>query len=175
MAEDNENEEQAEGGGKKKILMLAIVGALLVVLSVGGTLLALTLLGDDEKPEDPEMMEGQDAEGVAPASNVAIYYPLKPALRTNVPHRGGYRLVEIEVSIMSRSNAVISEVETHKASINNNLLMLIMRQSFDDMMTAEGKELFRQQALAEVRKILEIEAGVTEGVEQVLLTEFKMQ
>lgn len=181
MADDDlEAEEQGGGGGKKKIIMLAVLGILLVMLSVGGTLMALKFLGGDE----PQMMDesaagdgeaGGDEGAVMPEKKAALYYPLKPALRTNVPHRGGYRLVEVELSIMTRDSAVISEVELHKATLNNNLLMLIMRQSFDDMMTAEGKELFRQQALAEVTKVLEMEAGISGGIEQILITEFKMQ
>jgi len=52
--------------------------------------------------------------------------------------------------------------------------MLIGGQLYEEIQTAEGKELLRQQCLQELQKIMQEEIGKP-GVEQVLYTNFVMQ
>lgn len=170
MAEENETEEITEGGGKKKLIILIVVGMVLVGLSVGGTIFALQMFSD-ELPA----AEGEAAEVVEEAPKLpAVYFPLKPAVIVNFQSRGRQRYLQAEVTLKIRDPEVVAAVELHMSMIRNALVMLLSGQVYEDLQTPEGKELMRQQALEEIRQIIENEIGKP-GVEQVLFTNFVMQ
>ncbi len=175
MADEEDVAEGEEGGkktGKKKILLLALVGVLLIGLSVGGTLLAISLLGP--KPEETEEMMVEDEEPIEEALLPAIYYPLKPPIIVNFNARGRQRYLQAELTLMTREEDVIAAIELHMPMIRNGLVLLFGGQSYEQLQTAEGKEILRQEALAEIQRLLEQEIGKP-GVEQVLFTNFVMQ
>lgn len=69
---------------------------------------------------------------------------------------------------------MIAAIETHMPMIRNTLNMIIGGQVYQEIQTAEGKELMRQQCLQALRKNLEAEIGKP-GIEEVLFTSFVMQ
>ncbi|BFM16553.1 flagellar basal body-associated protein FliL [Maricurvus nonylphenolicus] len=175
MADDNDQTqdagEQAQGGGKKKLILLIVVGLVLVGLSVGGTLLALNMMGGKEE----QVAEGEAAEQAVEEEQLpAIYYPLKPTIIVNFNARGRQRFLQAEVSLMVRENDVVAAIEEHSTMLQHSLLMLFSAQDYSELQTPEGKELLRQLALEEMRTRLEQEIGKP-GVEQVLFTNFVMQ
>lgn len=153
--------------GKKKIILLAAAMLGVIVISVGGTVAALKFLAP--APPPPET-----AENAHPTQTPAIYYPIKPALMVNFNVRGRQRFLQAELTLMTRDGSVISAVELHQAMIRNSLIMLIGGKSFEDLQTAEGKELLRQDCLQEIQRLLQQEIGKS-GIEQVLFTDFVMQ
>lgn len=173
---NDENKEEASGGGnKKKLILLIGVGVVVVALSVGGTLLALSVLGGD--PPAAEMTEA-GAEGEGEPEDVlptpAIYYPLKPPIIVTYDVRGRQRYAQIELTLLTREDEVVAAVESHMPMIRSALVMLISGQTYEEAQTAEGKELLRQACLQELRRLLEQEIG-NPGIEQVLYTNFVMQ
>jgi flagellar FliL protein len=82
--------------------------------------------------------------------------------------------LQAELTLMTRDGSVIGAVELHQAMIRNSLIMLIGGKSFEDLQTAEGKELLRQDCLQEIQRLLQQEIGKP-GIEQVLFTDFVMQ
>lgn len=182
MAEENEEQGEESGeatkskGGKKKLIVMLLVGLALIGLSIGGTLFALQMLNPEEPAIAAEGEEGVEGEEVVeePKRNSAIYFPLKPPIIVNFQARGRQRFLQAELTLMARENEVIEAVEMHMPMIRNSLVMLFGGQVYEDMQTAEGKELLRQEALTEVQRLLEQETG-NPGVEQVLFTNFVMQ
>ena len=178
MAEEDEQAPEESGGGKKKLLIIIIVGIVLIGLSVGGTLVAINMLGDDPAAVTAE--GGGDGEGEgAPVEEVveakpAIYYPLKPTIIVNFNARGRQRFLQADVSLMVRDDDVVGAIEEHSTMLQHGLLMLFGGQDYGELQTPEGKELLRQMALEEVQSLLEQEIGKP-GVEQVLFTNFVMQ
>ncbi len=180
MAEDqDENQEagaEAEAGakgGKKKLIMLIVVGLVLVGLSVGGTLVALTMMGGEEGEAIAEGETGAAEEAEAELAP-AIYYPLKPTIIVNFNARGRQRFLQADVSLMVRENDVVAAIEQHSTMLQHSLLMLFSAQDYSELQTPEGKELLRQLALEEMQTRLQQEMGKP-GVEQVLFTNFVMQ
>ncbi len=182
MAEDDERElteeEQAEADRKakrKQKIKLALLALLLVLLSVGVTLgLLYFLVPDDPEPTDGTTEQVEDAEPPEPAKQQAIYFPLKEKFVINYNVRGRQRFLQTEVNLMFRDNEVAGVLEQHLPRVRNDLIMLFSGQEFEDLQTAEGRELLRQDALRRVQAILEQEMGQP-GVEQVLFTSFVMQ
>ncbi len=145
---------------------------LLIGMSVGGTLVALKMLTPEE--EIPVEEGAAVVEEVVPAKKTAIYFPLKPPIIVDFQARGRQRFLQAELTLMVREEDVIQTVELHMPMIRNSLVLLFGGQIYDDLQTAEGKELLRQEALEAVQQLLEAEIGKP-GVEQVLFTNFVMQ
>jgi len=174
MAEDNLSG-AAAGGGRKKLILLVVMALVLVALSVGGTFAAMRLLANDPLATDAEA-EGE-TEAAAEQEVVkapAIYYPLKPTIIVNFNARGKQRYLQAEVSLLVRDNDVVAAIEEHSMMLQHGLLMLFSGQDYTQLQTAEGRQLLRQQALAEVQRLLQIEIGKP-GVEQLLFTNLVMQ
>ena len=174
---DEEQDGAESGGGKKKIILLAVVGLLLIGLSVGGTLVALKFFGGDTASE----VAAEGEEGATEAAEVeeeikapAIYYPLKPTIIVNFNARGKQRYMQAGISLLIRDNDVVAAVEEHSVMLQHGLLMLFSSQDYTELQTAEGKEVLRQKALAEIQRLLEQEIGQP-GVEQLLFTNLVMQ
>lgn len=169
MADDDVPVEDGAGGGKKKLIIFIVLGILLIALSVGGTIVALKILSPP-----PEPIEAASEEPVEEIKAPAIYYPIKPAIVVNYGHKGRQRYAQVDVTLLIRDSSVVSAVELHAPTIANALVLTIGGQIYEEMQTAEGKELLRQECLQEIQKILEKEVG-NPGVEQVLFTNFVMQ
>lgn len=177
MAGDEEQEEGQEeeesGGGKKKLIILAVICLVLIVLAVGGTMFALKMFSGAE-----EEMIAAELESAAPEQEEvlqpAIYYPLKPAIIVNFQARGRQRFLQAEITLLVRDEAVIQAVETHMPMIRNSLVMLFGGQTYEELQTAEGKELLQEEAVSQLQSLIEQETGKP-GVEKVLFTNFVMQ
>jgi flagellar FliL protein len=171
-AETESTQENAGGkfGGKKRVILLGLLLVGVVGISVGATLFALMYFS----PAEQQPVE-DEVESALPSLPVpAIYYPLKPQLNVNFSVRGRQRTLVAELTFMTRDESIISAIELHQPMIRNALIMLIGGQSYEELQTAEGKELLRQQCLQEIQRLLEQEVGKS-GIEQVLFTSFVMQ
>lgn len=166
--EDEAGTEAPAGGGKKKLILLVLLALLLVGGSVGGTIFALQMMSPP--PEAAPVTEAV----VEEVKKAAIYYPIKPAIIVNFGYKGRQRYAQVDVTLLIRDESVIAAIELHSPLIANALVLTIGGQMYNELQTAEGKELLRQQCLQEIQKILEKETGKP-GVEQVLFTNFVMQ
>ena len=181
MAEEQGAEESEKKGGKGKLILFIVLGILLIGLSVGGTLLAVKMLSPEPEPavaldEDgnPIPPEGAEAEEEPQMKAPAIYFPLKPPLIVNYESKGRQRFLQAEISLMAREDDVIEAVELHMPMIRNSLILLFSGMVYEEMQTDEGREVLRQDALAEIQRIMEQELGKP-GVERVLFTNLVMQ
>ena len=180
MAEAEDAEGKAEGseaentksGKRKKILLLAVLLLLIVGLSVGGTIAALRYFSDAETPPETEDAVGEEV--ASPPPSPAIYYPLKPEYIVNINARGKRRYLRLDIELLTRDNAVVTALETHRASVDHIITMVSGGQILEEIQTPEGKEFLRVQLLKELQALFEKEIGKP-GIEQVLFTNFVMQ
>lgn len=175
--DERDEDEESEGqqtDKRKKWLLWGAVGAGIAVLLVAVTAVAFVLFGGESTaPEEPDGEEQVD-EPPDPPSDRAVYYQLSPSFVATFNVRGRQRHLQADVALMLRDKATIDEVELHMPVVRNRLVMLFSGQVYEDLQTPEGKELLRQQALTEVRDVMEEETGEP-AVEQVLFTGFVMQ
>lgn len=192
----------ADKKGSSKKLVLIIVGALaLVGVSVGGSIVTMKMLSNDEpvkkqakkkapaadeEAADAEAAaEGQDkTEGETEAAGdeeeasaepkVATYLDFEQPFVVNFQDEGQMRYLQISVSVMATNPKVIEEVRRHMPLIRNNLVMLFSGQTREGVMSREGKEKIRKDAEAEVQKILKDQTGKP-GVKSLYFTSFVMQ
>jgi flagellar FliL protein len=83
------------------------------------------------------------------------------------------RFLQITMEIMAHDEKAIESVQKNIPLIRNNLLLLMSNRNYQSMMSREGKEKFRQEALTEVRGVQKKEGSP--DVDDVLFTSFVVQ
>ena len=174
MAE-NETEEQNDveepKGGSKKLIVIAVV---LIVLGIGGFFAYKPIMNMVSPPEVSEEEAAKAGEPVD-TSDPALFAPLNPPLVINFKDSYGEpHLLQVTMDVMSRDQRVIDEVKNHAAVIRNALILMYGNVDYDFIQTREGKEAMLDDALQEIRRIIERETGMT-GVEAVYFTSLIIQ
>ncbi len=189
---------------KKKLFMFIGLGVLLVAISVGATFFVVSkMMGGDSATADESESESESDSDSSDEAEVevkpAIYFPLK-TFTVNYDVNGRQRFLQAELTLMYRDETVLKILELHMPAVRNRLVMLLSRQVFDELQTAEGKEKLRTEALAEIQGIIAKETAASAektdeddeeeknkkgdkskakppepNIEQVLFTQFVMQ
>lgn len=104
------------------------------------------------------------------------YVPLQPSFVANfgVSDNGRLQFVRADISVRVSSQEAVSAVLYHLPALRNALVMLLSRQDEATVSTGAGREGMREQALSEMRAILEAEEGEP-FIEDVLFTNFIVQ
>jgi len=147
----------------------ALIVIILVVLLLGvGTTAALFFSGVLSQPQAAAQSS------FMPMPRPPIYMPLDPPLVANIDRNGRIGFLQVTVQLMTREPSVKEGVEAHMPVIRNNLLMLLSSKSYEQVMSVDGKQALRREALDEVNRILE--ARLVPGrVEDLYFTGFVMQ
>ena len=107
------------------------------------------------------------------AGKAAVYYAIDPPLVVNFEDGSAVRFLQISMEVMARDQKAIDSVQKNIPIIRNNLLLLMSNRNYQSMMTREGKEKLRQEALAEIRAVQKKEGGGE--VDDLLFTSFVVQ
>jgi flagellar FliL protein len=103
----------------------------------------------------------------------ALYYAIDPPLVVNFEDGSVVRFLQITMEIMAHDEKAIDSVQKNIPVIRNNLLLLMSNRDYQSMMSREGKEKLRQEALTEVRAVQKKEGSP--DVEDLLFTSFVVQ
>jgi flagellar FliL protein len=104
---------------------------------------------------------------------VAVYYAIDPPLVVNFEDGSAVRFLQITMELMAHDQRAIDSVQKNIPLIRNNLLLLMSNRNYQSMMSREGKEKLRQEALTEVRAVQKKEGGL--DVDDLLFTSFVVQ
>lgn len=116
----------------------------------------------------------QEAAGRAAEVKPALYLALEPPLIVNFPDTDGVRFLQVTITVMAREQPLLDAVARYNPLIRNNLITLMSGRESQSLLTREGKEKLRQEALREVQSILRKETG-SPGIEDLLFTSFVVQ
>ncbi|MDE2294423.1 MAG: flagellar basal body-associated FliL family protein [Gammaproteobacteria bacterium] len=182
MAEGDENSpaepaKRSGGLGGRIVNALGIFLLTLAAVVVGGYLNAVLhpppdfKLGADGKitPFVPAAAPGAAADAGKPA----IYYALDPPLVVNFQDGEAVRFLQVSIEVMARNQKAIDSVKRNEPLIRNNLLMLMSNRDFKTLMTLQGKEDLRKQALAAIQAVQRNDGGPL--IDDVLFTSFVVQ
>jgi flagellar protein FliL len=150
----------APASNTKLIIIMGSAMLLVVLIAVGVT---VWLLGGKESSSASQ----------EPAIRSPLYLSLDK-FTSNFPAGSGARFLQVDIQLMSYSQAVLDKVDDHMPVIRNDILVLLGGVTFEQVNTLEGKEALRQKLLESIRATLLNSAGV-EGLEQVYFTHFVMQ
>lgn len=148
--------------GLGRIALISIIAGALLVLVIGGVLLARS--GGDDAEATTEV----------PAEQPLRYLPLEPAFIVNLADEGGTRYMQADVELTTRDSALLEQLQAHSPLIRNRLLLLFGDQKIADLRTRSDRERLQDEALAEVRAVLE-QSGVQGELVAVYFTSFVTQ
>jgi len=154
--------------GSRKLLM--IVGCAALALASAAVGAAWWLTAGSHKADSP----ASASKPVAPAGP-PLFLALDPPFVVNFDSEQAVRFLQIAVQLESRDPATIELLKTNDPVVRNDLLLLFGNQKYAQLATREGKEALRNEALTDVRKLLEAAGGHGDRLEAVYFTSFVMQ
>ena len=182
MAEDAEETRspppQKSGSGLLMNALVVFVMALLAVI-VGGFINAkLHPLPDLKMSKDGRItavvpQTGGAHEGGEGGGKGALYYAIDPPLVVNFEDGSVVRFLQISMEVMAHDQKTIDSVQKNMPLIRNNLLLLMSNRNYQSLMSREGKDKLREEALAEIRAVQKKQGG--EDIDDVLFTSFVVQ
>ena len=105
----------------------------------------------------------------------AIYLKMDPQMVVNFDANSEVKFLAVDMEFMSREQEVIDNLGRNMPKIRNNILMLISNRDYKTLMTREGKDQLRAEALGEARKVLKQETGSGDKLEDLFFTSFVVQ
>lgn len=155
-----------KSSGKKKIIIIVV---LLIAASAGGYFM---MAG---KGAEEEAAEGAGEGEHAPAAEAVVeYVPIDPPLVVNIPTNEEARFLQVSMEVKVNNAELVEEVKKHMPAIRNGLVFLLSNQTYETLITSEGKKKVLADSLAEINGILK-ENGLKEKVESIYYTGFVMQ
>jgi len=125
-------------------------------------------------PSAPDKKETAEEKPSAKPPAPAIYLKMDPQMVVNFDATSEVKFLALDIEFMARDQAVIDDVQRNMPMIRNNILMLISNRDYKTLMTREGKDKLRLEALDEARKVLKQETGSAK-LEDLLFTSFVVQ
>jgi len=102
-----------------------------------------------------------------------VYYAIDPPLVVNFEDGSVVRFLQITMEVMAHDQKVVESVQKNIPLIRNNLLLLMSNRNYQSMMSRDGKEKLRQEALAEIRAVQKKEGSP--DIDDLLFTSFVVQ
>jgi flagellar protein FliL len=116
--------------------------------------------------------EGHGGEG-GEGGKTANFFAIDPPLVANFEEGSVVRFLQISMEVMARDPKALESVQKNMPLIRNNLLLLMSNRNYQTLMSREGKEKLRAEALAEVRAVQKKEGGA--DIDDLLFTSFVVQ
>jgi flagellar protein FliL len=182
MAEDAEETRAPppakSGGGLFMNAIVVFVMALLAVVAGGSINAKLHPLPDLKMSKDGLITAvatatSASAEGGEGGAKTAFYYAFDPPMVVNFEDGSVVRFLQISMEVMAHDQKAIDSVQKNMPLIRNNLLLLMSNRNYQSLMSREGKDKLREEALAEIREVQKKQGGG--DVDDLLFTSFVVQ
>jgi flagellar FliL protein len=181
MAEDAEETRPPppqKSGGLFMNATVTFVMALLAVIAGGFINAKLHPLPDLKMGKDglitavvpPPSASPEGGEGGAKS---AFFYAFDPPMVVNFEDGSVVRFLQISMEVMAHDQKAIDSVQKNMPLIRNNLLLLMSNRDYQSLMSREGKDKLRAEALAEIRAVQKKQGGG--DVDDLLFTSFVVQ
>lgn len=168
-----EEEKEQEDTEKKSGLSTVKIVIIAVVLSgviggglVGGTFYFVNAMNEEAEAAAAEAEAIENGEMEAPAEPVLPpkYHSMDPKFIVSFNNQKGARFMQFSLEVMSRDDEVIKQLDDHMPVIRSSLLMLFGGQTYEVMVTREGKQKLLQEAVEDINNSLKMLAGDKEQV-----------
>jgi flagellar FliL protein len=103
-----------------------------------------------------------------------IYFTLAENLVVNFRSTGGTRFLQVGIDLMTYDETAEHALEKYSPVLRSDLILLLSDQEQDRLLSREGKETLRAEALAEIRGVM-TELHGSPVVEALYFTSFVMQ
>ncbi len=104
---------------------------------------------------------------------VTLFLPIDPPLVVNFEEGSAVRFLQIAMTISCKDQKVLDSVTKSMPVVRNNLLLLMSNRDYQSLMSREGKEKLRQEALAEINAVQKKQGA--DSIDDLLFTSFVVQ
>lgn len=179
MAEAKTKEPQS-GSGKGMKIMVGVM-ALLLMGAIGAV---SYLLGHRSAPaaaataeESPDGKHAEKSDAAEPSAeskgHEPIYLALDPPFVVNFQSDSATRFLQVGVQLMAHDQKALDAAKASEPAVRNALVMLFSSQDAKTLISRDGKEKLRTDALDEIRKI--VSERTRAPLDAVYFTSFVMQ
>lgn len=166
-----------KSGGAFMNAVVVFVMALLAVVAGGFINAKLHPMPDLKLGKDgtitPVASASAGGHGEEGAGKASVYYAIDPPLVVNFEDGSVVRFLQITMEIMAHDPKAIESVQKNIPLIRNNLLLLMSNRNYQSLMSRDGKEKLRAEALAEVKDVQKKQGGA--DIDDILFTSFVVQ
>ena len=155
----------------KKSKLPLILATLVVFAGAGGAGWYFTLGpggGSDAGDGDEAQAKASEKHGEP------LYFTLADNLVVNFRSPGGTRFLQVGIDLMTYDEKGLLALQKHAPVLRSDLILLLSDQAQETLLSRDGKEALRSEALAEVRSNMKELSGEP-VVESVYFTSFVMQ
>ena len=134
--------------------------------------------GEEAAAEEGGGEHGGKEGGGEGEKKASPYVQLEPAFVVNfIDEKKRTKFLKAEISLMAKSPKTQAAIKDHSPAVRNALVMLLSKQVYEQLVTPEGKDKLRADALAEVQGVLAKVAGkkVAKGVTDLYFSSLVMQ
>ncbi len=115
------------------------------------------------------------AEDEAPPVPQVQYFDIEPAFVANFGvSKSKLKFVKANVAVRATSDGAIDALVSHEPRVRHEIVMLLSRQNDESMVSSQGQEEIRAEALQLVQAVLEEETGSPQ-IDDLLFTTFVVQ
>jgi flagellar FliL protein len=104
-----------------------------------------------------------------------LYYKFDPAFVVNFGTEGSARYLQVMVEAMTRDPVMLDMIKNNEPAVRNDLVVLFSSQNDASLLSTEGKDKLRAEALEALRKVISAEGGDPKLIEGVYFTSFVIQ
>lgn len=170
-------EEGVEGGASAAAPGKGGIGRWILILVVLGGLGAGGWFGWQQFSAGNTAGETADATPAEPkpgARSKASYLSLDPPLVVNFAAGGQLRYLQVSIEVMTLGSKETETIQRHMPAVRNALISLLSERDYEALLSREGKEALRLEALETIRAELSMLSGEP-AAEDVYFTSFVMQ
>ncbi len=167
-----------KSGGVLVNAVVVFVMALLAVITGGFVNAKLHPLPDLKMGKDGlitavEPVAAAGHGGEEGGAKTSLYFAMDPPMVVNFEDGSVVRFLQITMEVMAHDQKAIDGVQKNMPLIRNNLLLLMSNRNYQSLMSREGKDKLREEALAEIRAVLKKQGGG--DIDDLLFTSFVVQ
>jgi flagellar FliL protein len=165
------------------VMSMLVNGAGIFVLALGAVIVGGAINGKMHPTPDYKLDKDGNFKAVVPSpppgsrgdgdAKGSVFYAIDPPLVVNFEDGSAVRFLQISMEVMAREQRNIDSVQKNMPLIRNNLLLLMSNREYHSLMSREGKEKLRLEALAEIRAVQKKQGG--DDIEDLLFTSFVVQ
>lgn len=168
MADEDLDLDVKNSGKGIKLLLIILIVLVLIIGGVGGFLIFSG--GSDETDADQADSKSEEAS----ESSVTLYMRLGKPFTINFHESSKARFLQVEISIMTREQAVLGLIKKHMPIIQDDVINIIGSKSYEELNSQQGKNKLADEILKSMQAVIEAEFKKP-GVEAVYFTSFIMQ
>lgn len=176
--EKKDKEEEAAADNSGPPIMKIVIVAVVLSMILGGGLVGGTFFFVTKMNEEKMAAAASEGDVAAVPEKPPEYYSLDPKFIVSFNDETASRFMQFAVEVMTRDDDVIDALKEHMPVIRSSLLMLFGAQSYNEMLTREGKEKLLEEVTLDINTTLQKISGSEElksSIEGAYFTSFVIQ